>query len=74
MEGAVAQRGIVLLNIARVEVVKYVVYTQPSPELDAVPAKLEIDWVLEFGVQGYEGWETSCLVLGADKIPILIES
>ena len=50
IEGAVVRRRDVLLNIARIEVVNHVVNAQPSPKLDVVTAKCEVDRVLEFRV------------------------
>ena len=62
-----------LLDVAWVEVVDHVVDGQAGAELDAVTAKGEVDGVLEFGVEGQEGWEASGLVLGANEVPVFIQ-
>ena len=65
--------GVVLLDVARVEVVEHVIHRQPRTELNSVATKREVNGVLDLRVQSQQCRQTSCVILCANKIPVLIE-
>ena len=74
VEVAVVRRGVVLLDVARIEVVEHIVDTEAGTELDAVVPEREIDGVLNLCIEGEEGWETPRPVFSADEVPVLIDT
>src|SRR5690348_10220354 len=65
-------RANVLLNIAGVGIVQHVEHTQSGAELKASAVELEVERILDFHIQADEGPETSCLVLPANVVPVLV--
>ena len=72
VESTIIRGSVVLLHIARVEVVQHVIHAKTCPELYAVIPEREVHRVLKLGVEGQEGWKQPCSVFTADKIPIAI--
>ena len=51
-----------------------VVHRQAETKLNAVAVELEVDRILQLGVEREEGRETSRLVLRTEILPVLVES
>ena len=70
VEGAVAGRAEVLLDVPRLKVVKDVGDFQSTEELDVVAVEFEVEGILDLGVDADEGGESTGFVACANVVPI----
>lgn len=70
VEGAVVGRAQVLLDVAGLEMVEDVGDFEAAEKLDTVAVELEVEGILDFGVEANEAGKSPGFVALADVIPV----